>query len=160
MVPQHEQVYLDANFIVAYFVEKHENHIEANKLMAQLLIMKNTLYYSPLTVDEALHAIYRNLRKTDKYGHYPPPADYYDEFKTVLEKLLAHQQIQFIQFEYNLRQAALNAIDNIRAFTMQPRDAFHTAYLQDLQINYIVSNDDKFDRLKPIKIERLSFEKI
>jgi predicted nucleic acid-binding protein len=157
MIPQNEAVYLDANFIIAYFVSIHEQHIAASKLMASLLVMDNTLCFSPLTIDEALYHIYLNLRESDRFGAFSPLSDFYSLFKAIVEKLLAFKQVKVVQFDNSVRQGIVNAVENIRAYKFQPRDAFHTAYLQDLGIKYIVSHDGKFDDLKAINIKRIDF---
>lgn len=158
MQPQGQEVYLDSNFIVAYFVEQHTSHIDALKLMAKLLIDKNVLCFSPLSLDEAFHKIYEALRSVAPpspggYNH----AHFFRALENALNILLYHQQMKLRQFENDLQQGAINALDNISTFTLKPRDSFHIAYLQDLNINYIVSKDTAMDRLSSINITRIDF---
>ncbi|MDP2649668.1 MAG: type II toxin-antitoxin system VapC family toxin [bacterium] len=158
MSPQKQEVYIDANFIVAYFVFVHTSHAKAAILMAQLLSNNNTLCFSPLSLDEAFNKIYEELKKSAPtslrgYSH----AHFFTELKNALDILLQHRQMRLRQFENNLNQGATNALDNVRDFTMRPRDAFHVAYMQDLNIKYVVSKDTGFDKLSAINIERIDF---
>ena len=158
MRPQSQELYLDASFIVAYFVKAHTSHISATKLMAELLINNNILCFSPLSLDEAFNAIYEELKKTappstSGYSH----ASFFSDLKDALDILLQHQQMKLRQFENDLQEGAKNALENIKNYTMRPRDSFHLAYMQDLRIEYIVSKDRGFDKVEVINIKRVDY---
>ena len=50
-----------------------------------------------------------------------------------------------------MHEGILNAIENIKEYDMQPRDAFHKAIMNDLKLESIVSNDGIFRNIKGIK---------
>lgn len=155
-----ENIYLDANFLIAYFVDDHEDHINSKKLLAYLLIKQNTLHFSPLTLDELMMGIHKiknttNIKKDNKKAF--PVAHFYPELKQAIEYLLNNSQFRLRQFENNLNDSCLLAFENIKKFTLRPRDAFHVTYMQDWGINKIISKDSKFGKLKSGNIERIDF---
>lgn len=155
-VPTNDRVYLDANFLISYLVPYHKENSGAGKLFASLLISGNTLNFSPLSLDETFNGIVIEARKKKKQISLPH-ATFYKDLKTAVDFLLNHHQLKLCQFENNPTESCLQAVKNIKDFTLQPRDAFHVAYMQDLGINYIVSGDSKFDRLSQIKIGRIGY---
>jgi predicted nucleic acid-binding protein len=159
MLPNNAEVYLDANFLVAYFVGNHSDHINSVQLFASLVARSNILNLSPLTVDETLHAIqkeYNNLRKQQALNN-KPHSFYYQQLKKVVYYLITSPRIKIRQFENNIGKGCLAAVENIKNFSLAPRDAFHAAYMQEWEIKYIVTNDSDFDSLISIGINKISF---
>ena len=159
MLPNNVEVYLDANFLVAYFVNNHSDHTRSVQLFASLLAQSNLFNLSPLTIDETLHAIKKeldNLRKQNLYIN-KPHSFYYQNLKQVVDTLIASPKVKIRQFENGIVDGCQIALENIKDFDLAPRDAFHAAYMQDWGINYIVTNDDDFEALSEIGINKISF---
>lgn len=155
-IPTNDRVYLDATFLISYLVPYHKENSGAGKLFANLLILGNSLNFSPLSLDETFNGIVIEARKKKKQLSLPH-ATFYKDLKTAVDFLLNHSQLKLCQFENEPKESCLLAVENIKNFTLRPRDAFHVAYMQDLDIKYIVSNDSKFGKLQQIKIERLRY---
>src|SRR3989344_1948896 len=139
-----ENIYLDANFLIAYFVDNHNDHKNSKKLFALLLINKNSFHFTPLTVDELMMGVHEvknkaEIKKGSKKGY--SVAHFYPELKDALEYLLNNKQFRLRQFENNLTDSCLLALENLKKFNLRPRDSFHVSYMQDFDIKYIVSTD-------------------
>jgi predicted nucleic acid-binding protein len=159
-LPANDDLYIDANFLIAYFVNDHGDHKNSKKLLAYFLIKQDILNFSPLTLDELMMGVYKELNKAkNKIGKNRglSVADFYPELKVALELLLNNSQFRLRQFENNLNNSCILALENIKNFTLRPRDAFHVSYMQDWSINKIISRDSDFDKLKGINIERINF---
>ena len=159
-LPTNDDLYLDANFLIAYFISDHGDHKNSIKLLAYLLIKQDTLHFSPLTLDELMMGVHRELNTAkNKKGNNKgfSVAHFYPELKVALELLLNNSQFKLRQFENNLNNSCILALENVKNFTLRPRDAFHVSYMQDWLINKIISKDSGFDRLKGINIERINF---
>lgn len=155
-LPTNDDLYLDANFLIAYFVNDHGDHKNSIKLLAYLLIKQDTLHFSPLSLDELMMGVHKvKNKKGNKKGF--SVAHFYPELKVALEHLLNNSQFRLRQFENNLNNSCILALENVKNFTLRPRDAFHVSYMQDWSINKIISKDSNFDKLKKIQVERISF---
>ncbi len=159
-LPSNENIYIDANFLIAYFVDDHEDHINSKKVLAYLLIKQNTLHFSPLTLDELMMGVHEikntlKIKKGSKKGF--PVAHFYPELKQAIEYLLNNSQFRLRQFENNINNSCLLGLENVKKFILRPRDAFHVTYMQDWGINKIITKDSKFDKLKSENIERINF---
>lgn len=62
-LPANDDLYLDANFLIAYFINDHGDHKNSIKLLAYLLIKQDTLHFSPLTLDELMMGLHKELNK-------------------------------------------------------------------------------------------------
>lgn len=159
-LPNNIDLYVDANFITAVFIKGHGDHKTAIKLFALLLINKNTFNFTPLTLDETLHAIWKTKRSLKRKNNKLPDVShsyFYNDYKKVINSLIQHAQVQLRQFENDLSSSCIQAIENIRDYDLRPKDAFHLSYMKDFGINTIVSNDSDFDKLKNINIEKIGF---
>lgn len=158
--PTNENIYIDANFLIAYFVEDHKDHKNSKKLLAYLLNRNNSLHFSPLTIDELIMGIHKiknqtEIKKGNKKGY--SVSYFYTELKLALGYLLGHAQFKLRQFENDLNNSCLFALENVKEFILRPRDAFHVSYMQDWSINKIISKDSSFDKLKNINIKKIDF---
>lgn len=128
-------------------------------MFAKLLVKGNILNLSPLVLDETFHGIreeYNALRKTMNQPA-KPHSFFYDELKRVVDYTLNFSGVKIRQFEKSLEDGCRVAVDNIKKFSLAPKDAFSVAYMIDWGIQYIVSNDSNFDTLKSVSIFRLSY---
>ncbi len=149
-VPKSSEVYLDANFLTAYLLGPHTDAKKAQKLFAKILVAKTTMVFSPLSVDEMLHAIYKTLRDQERINGLLPNKshkDYINELKTAISVLLNNHSFRVTQFTNGGAASCSKAVDNIESYDLKPRDAFHLAYLQDQQIKHIVTNDSNFNSI-------------
>lgn len=149
--PLQGDVYLDANFLIAYFVPHHPHAKKAGKIFAKLLINKNKLNLTALTLDECFNGIVFTLRNQIGNNSFPH-AKFFDYLKQVLSTLLSNKKITIRQYEKSLQDGSINALHNIKNYTLKPRDAFHLSYMQDLGITYIVSFDSHFDKVRIISV--------
>lgn len=156
MIPKNEKVYIDANFLIAYLVPNHEHHIKAGTTMAGLLTADNILYFSPLCLSETLHGIIKEKRKSATFSE-KPTSSFYPDVKNATDVLLVFPQLQLRQFENNLKQSCIDAVEYMRDFNMASADAFHVAYVKDLSINYIVTHDSAFNRIATVGVHKIDF---
>lgn len=75
----------------------------------------------------------------------------------MVDQLVTFPSIKIRQFEKSVELGCQSAVDNIKKFSLAPKDAFSTAYMQEWSINYIVSNDSNFDSLDKIGINRIGY---
>lgn len=158
-VPSNSDVYLDSNFLVAYFVPRHKYHSDSVKLFATLLAQSDILHLSPLVVDETLHSIrneYNYLRKKQKLSD-KPHSFFYQQLKQVVDQLITFPSIKVRQFEKNVGKGCQDAVDNIKKYSLAPKDAFSTAYMQEWGIKYIASKDSNFNLVASAGIQRIPY---
>lgn len=146
-----KDVYLDANFLVAYFVKGHQDSNGSRKLFFELVSSGIKLYLSNLGLDETLFKIYEIYRgqtsKSIPFNHYTK------NFEEVLQNI-TNSSLGFYLIQFNNpKGGAEKAVENIRNFNLRPRDAFHLAHLQDLGISYIVTKDKQdFENISGISV--------
>lgn len=156
MIPVHDNVYLDANFLVAYLVPNHVHHGGAGNIMVDLLTSNNTLYFSPLGLSETLHGIIIEKKKDPLFAG-RSTSSFYTEVKNATDILLVFPQLKLKEFENNMNRGCLNAVDYMRDLNLKSHDAFHLAYARDLGINYIVTNDAAFNGITSLGITKIDF---
>jgi len=149
-------IYLDANFLVAFLADKHTDKDNSRKLFFNLLKSNSVLFISPLTLDEAWYKIweipYREKKlKKEKWSSIKT---FYPKIKVILDELKKlPETFRLIQFENNLEVGVNNAAENIGVYGLEPRDAFHLAYMQDLHIEIIITKDKKdFDKVPNLQV--------
>mgnify|MGYP001120133921 CR=1 FL=1 len=155
--PISSEVYLDANFLVAYLISSHADARKAQKLFAKLLVSGNTLVFSALTVDETMLAVKRTLfsqEKSDNLKKGKNYKDYIKDIRNVVKIITNNSSFRITQFRFPVN-GCNQAVENIDKYIMRPRDAFHLSYMQDQSIKYIASNDKDFNNVK--KIIKLKF---
>ncbi len=153
-IPTSIEIYLDANFLVAYLLSSHADSKKAQKMFARLLIGDNKMLLSPLTVDEVMHGICKTLRDQERVnGSLPDKShkDYINDIRQAVELLTRDHSFNIIQFKSDPSDGCLQAVENVDKYNFKPRDGFHLAYMQDQEIEYIVTNDGSFDMVKTTK---------
>jgi len=149
-------IYLDANFLIAFFADKHPDKDSSKKLFFNLLKSNSILFISTLTLDETWYKIWeipyreRKLKKEK----WPNIKTFYPKIKVILDELKKlPETFKLIQFENSLDVGITNAAGNIGTHGLEPRDAFHLAYMQDQQIETIITKDKKdFNNVPNIQI--------
>ena len=149
-------IYLDANFLIAFFADKHPDKDSSRKLLFSLLKSNAVLYVSTLTLDETWYKIWeipyreRKLKK-EKWLSIKV---FYPKIKIIMDELKKlPETFKLIQFENSLEIGMNNAAENVGVHGLEPRDAFHLAYMQDLQIKTIITKDKKdFNKVPDIQV--------
>ena len=147
------EVYLDANFLVAYLLSPHSDSKKAQKLFAKMLIAKTKCVFSALSIDEAMQGIKKTLESQESSINLKKGKnhrDYIANIRQTVNILTNDATFRVTQFNDPIK-GCNQAVDNIDNYTFRPRDAFHLSYMQDQSITYIVTNDKKFDSVKSIK---------
>ena len=149
-------VYLDANFLIAFFADKHADKDNSRKLFFNLLKSNSILFISPLTLDETWYKIWEipHRERKLKKEKWLSIKTFYPNIKAILDELKKlPETFKLIQFENSLEIGINNAAENIGVHGLEPRDAFHFAYMQDLHIETIITKDKKdFDKVPDIKV--------
>ena len=149
-------IYLDANFLIAFFADKHPDKDSGRKLFFNLLKSNYVLFISPLTLDETWYKIWEipHREKKLKKEKWPSVKTFYPKIKVILDELKKlPETFRLIQFENNLEIGINNAAENIGIHGLEPRDAFHLAYMQDLHIETIITKDKKdFNKVPNIRV--------
>ena len=149
-------IYLDANFLVAFFADKHTDKDSSRKLFFNLLKSNFVLFISPLTLDETWYKIWEipHREKKLKKEKWPSIKSFYPKIKVILNELKKlPETFRVIQFENSLEVGVNNAAENIGVYGLEPRDAFHLAYMQDLHIETIITKDKKdFDKVPDVQV--------
>ena len=148
------KIYLDANFLIAYFVDNHDDHNASKLLFFNLLQQDCVTYISTLGLDEAWFKVYEVLQKDIPKEKRKPIKEFYSEIKQILEAIKKlPQNIKIVQFENDFEAGIKQAVENIGSFNFHPRDAFHLAYMQDLNLQAIITKDKKgFDKVPNLQV--------
>ncbi|MFH1602264.1 MAG: type II toxin-antitoxin system VapC family toxin [Candidatus Shapirobacteria bacterium] len=149
------RTYLDANFLVAFFADKHTDKDSSRKLLFNLLKSNSVLFISPLALDETWYKIWEIPRREKKLkkNKWPSIKTFYPKIRIILDELKKlPEAFKLIQFENSLEVGINNAAENIGMHELEPRDAFRLAYMQDLHIETIITKDKKdFDKIPGIQ---------
>lgn len=136
------EIYLDANFLIAYFVGNHTDHNASKVLFFNLLQQDCVTYISTLGLDEAWFKVYEVLQKDIPKDKRKPIKEFYSEIKQILGEIRKlPQNIKIVQFENDFETGIKQTVENIGSFNFHPRDAFHLAYMQDLNLQTIITKD-------------------
>lgn len=148
------KIYLDANFLIAYFVDNHDDHNNSKVLFFNLLQQDCVMYISTLCLDEAWYKVYEALQKDVPKDKRKPIKEFYSEIKQILEAIeKLPQNIKIVQFENDFEAGVKRAVENIGNFNFRPRDAFHLAYMQDLNLQAIITKNKKeFDKVPNLEV--------
>ena len=145
--------YLDANFLIAFFLHNHPDEEASRKKMFELFTQYKHLLISCLAIDETMHKIWYISNKQKPEGQ-PEKThkDFYPLYKRMLNYMLKNPLMEFIQFENDIEQGVRNAIENIDKYDFAPHDAFHYAMMQDLNVDCIVTKDKDFSSIQGLTI--------
>ena len=148
-MPYPKKLYLDANFLIAYFADNHDDHDSSKILFFNLLKQNCKMYISTLGLDESWYKIWEVLQKDTPRDKRKSFKEFYSEIKQVLNSIEdLSDDIKIIQFEKDLKNGVRQSVENIGTFNMRPRDAFHLSYMQDCGLIAIVTkNKADFDQV-------------
>lgn len=173
--------YLDANFLIAYSgknIKQPLIHKRAKILFAKLLAEKKQIMVSPLVFDEAWFGIRKEVapKKTLNKNRLFISAllnkiglrllnegiinfacfEIIDRLRSFNNFLLSLENFKVVQFN-NPRDGIKRALDNIKKYKLQPRDAFHLAYMQDNNVNDFITRDKKDFSNKELSLNIINF---
>lgn len=121
-----KKIYLDSNFLIAYFADNHSDHNASKLLFFKLLRQNCVMYISTLGLDEAWFKVYEVLQKDIPKQKRKPIKKFYPEIKQILEAIRKlPQNIKIVQFENDFEAGIGQTVENIGNFNFHPRDAFH-----------------------------------
>ena len=143
-----KKIYADANFLISYWINDHEDHERARKLFFELIENDSIIFISPLVLDESWYKI-RYILKKLKCAVNIPFKDFYQNFKKLFEFIVSSPYFRIIQFRSDfVVQGCREALENIRWYNFRPHDAFHLALVKDNKICAIVTVDSDFTKSK------------
>ena len=141
-----KKIYADANFLISYWINEHENHERACKLFFELIEKDFVIFISPLVLDETWYKIREILKKLKDVVDIPFK-DFYQKFKKLFEFIVNFPYFRIIQFRNDfLIQGCREALENIRRYNFRPHDAFHLALVKDNKIGAIITVDSDFTK--------------
>jgi uncharacterized protein len=130
-------LYLDANVFVYANIDTEPIGQNARELLRQIQRGEEKAKTSALTFDE----VFWSIKKRDLEIAY-----------SACEAMLNFKNLDIIPANRNL---ALSALKIIRSCRLAPRDALHAATAISENVDFLVSSDSHFSRVKEIKWKEL-----
>ena len=124
-------IYLDANFFIFAAIDNTEKGENARKFFQKIIEGKKALT-SVLAIDEIMWVLIKNKKK--------------HLVNSVVEGIY---KIPNLKVSGVLRDIPLRAMSYLDK--LAPRDAFHVAVMESLDINEIITDDSDFEKIKWIK---------
>jgi len=156
LAKKNKPCYLDANFLIGYFVPGHKYHFGARRLMFSFLKEKRALLISCLALDETFYKTKVAMETLAPNKNRRSFTEFAPLFSQVLDELDKIPRITIIQFRKKLKVSIRDVLFNIQAYNLKPRDAFHFAHMKDYSTNRIATNDQDFTKRIP-GIEVISY---
>lgn len=136
------KIYFDANFLIYWFISKEPELKKRTRcLLAKFLVNKNSLHSSPLAFDEAWWGIKNEYNQQNNVNLACFDSLVFNELEKFTNAILP--KLKVIQFS-NANNYIINALNHIKNFKLNPRDAFHLTVMKDNNINVIATGDDDF----------------
>ena len=130
-------LYLDANVFIYATINTEELGEKARSLLGRIQQGEEKAETSALTFDEVFWAVKKhNLELAF----------------TAAEAMLNFPNLEIIPAD---REAVRSALQIIREYHLAPRDAIHAATAIAEKVDFIVSTDAHFDRIKELKRKKL-----
>lgn len=126
--------YLDANFFVFAVLDNTKTGQKAREIQREILEGKKEALTSSLALDEVMWVLRKNNRNV--------------LIRKVIEDIYAFPHLQVVGVS---SLVPLRALQSMEKYGLKPRDAFHAAVMEELNVSTIVSDDPDFDRVKWIK---------
>jgi predicted nucleic acid-binding protein len=138
-----QQVYLDANFLLALSVPEHIWHNNAKGLLQVLQERKITLMLSSLALNEVIYQLLKLARQPslEETNPLPPPLPWPDRLNEAVLKLDNLKNFEPTELAFH-RQT----IRGVAELGLDPTDAFHYAAAHYLNCP-IVTNDAGFQKI-------------
>lgn len=146
-----QAVYLDANFLIYWFISKEpELKKQARLILANLLADRKKIYASALVFDEAWLGIRKEYNEQKSVKLSCSDDLVFTKLKNFTNLILP--KLNLIQLA-NVHNGIIEALDYIKTFGLRPRDAFHLATMKHNNIAIIVTNDSDFiNKQQPMDI--------
>ncbi len=126
-------IYLDANFFIFSNFDTGTKGDNARKILSDVIGGKDAVT-SALSLDEVMWVLTKNNRK--------------ETIRSVIEEVYSVPNLSVKDVPST---TPLRALDFMEKYGLRPRDAFHTAMMDSLKIEEIVSDDKDFDEVGWIK---------
>jgi len=151
------KIYLDANFLI-YSRNRRSNKFKpARELLVNLLTQRINLFITNLVIDEVCWTLLRQYYKNDT----GQPLDasmvktnpsivlprYYNRVSLVVSQILRFNRLVVASDQINSRELIHEAISLMSSESLMPRDSFHLAFINKLNIDGFVTSDNDFDHL-------------
>ena len=137
-----KKIYFDANFLIYWFISKKpELKKRARVLFAEFLRNKDNLYSSTLAFDEAWWGIKNEYNQQNNVNLSCCDDMVFSELKKFTNAILP--KLKIAQFT-NANNGIVAAMNHIKNFKSDPRDAFHLAIVEDNNIEVLVTDDKHF----------------
>jgi len=162
------QVYPDTNFLISFYVPKHQWHSSASTLLTELVSQKVEILVSLLAVDEALYQLLiityedqngKGSWRRDKPWETDPSifARLQPELDLFVNRLRQLPRLRIIDIPAPASDLLDDLLGNIASYSLAPRDALHLAILKALGFSMILTNDRDFERVHDLSIYVLHF---
>lgn len=129
--------YLDSNVLIAFLEKPHQFHRQAVKILVRAATEQIGVCISPLTLDETIHIILRDLRlkRVNKSE---------EKVAGEIKKLWKIPLIELVNPPDDKKP--LTGIPNlIKKYKLRSRDAFHLLTMKFHKIKYFATFDTDFD---------------
>ena len=132
-------IYLDANFFIFALFDQTKKGSKARQIQKGIIEGEINAFTSALALDEVMWVIIKN-----KKSHL---------LRKVIEDIYSMPNLTVREVSSLI---PLHALGFMEKYNLKPRDAFHLAVMENLQLVTIVSDDSDFDSIKNIR--RLKLE--
>jgi len=156
------RVYLDTNFVLAWYLKGHRDFGAASKLLTELTVQKVTIALSTLVVDEAWwRLIIAYYERDNGQGAWTDdvlkndsgiPKRYYPELEKFTVALLRYPRSVVLDAPIAASELVQKSKAHIQRFSLAPRDAFHVSMAQACGIDMIITNDKQFEAVDGLRI--------
>lgn len=131
-------LYLDANVFIFAALSTKEYGDKAEAVLNRVQLGEETAVTSALTFDEVFWEVKRNRGL--------------DMAINTAEAMLNFLNLEIVAAD---KETALAAVALIRKYSLAPRDALHAATAIECGVDYLVTSDTDFDKIKELKVKGL-----
>lgn len=129
--------YLDSNILIAFLEKPHQFHQQAVEILVKAATEQIGVCVSPLTLDETIYIVLRDLRLTRV-------SRAEEKIATEIKKLWKIPLIEVVNPPDDKKK--LTGIpDLIKKYQLRSRDAFHLLTIKFHQIKYFATFDNDFN---------------
>ncbi|MBI4141834.1 type II toxin-antitoxin system VapC family toxin [Candidatus Woesearchaeota archaeon] len=122
-------MYLDANFFILANFSQDKRGTNARNVLKEIIKCKKAVT-SSLALDEVMWVLFKNNKK--------------EEIRSVIEEIYSVKNLEVKEVSSTI---PLRAVSFIEIEGLKPRDAFHTAVMEQFGVTEIVSDDADFDKI-------------
>ena len=135
--------YLDSNFLIYVKNEDASQHVIATAKLKQLTAQEQSLYVSPLILDEFIHGFCTLIRIKTKIN--------FSTVKQVLKNILGLPRLEIINIPNDVR-SQIRVLDLMQKYSLHARDAYHLITMQINGIRNLATFDKDFNKVFSVKL--------